>query len=263
MRSGEIAKLAGVTVRTLRHYRSVGLLPEPPHSENGYANYSIDHLIRILRIKQLASLGFSLERIGGLLEDMDANEGESSVDPLDELDHQLERHIEQLQQQRRTIALLKNRHLDADIPAQFADLMGMLRETDPAPSWPMAEKEATLIAAHTFDEASIDEMEAILRAIAERGLAHERYLIEQRLIQLTPDASRAECDEIVADGVAFIEQIADCFSKESWERQSTETELLLERIQLEQFNQVQKHVFKRILDEAERIILSRDNRKSH
>ena len=29
LRSGELAKLAGVTVRTLRHYRTIGLLPDP------------------------------------------------------------------------------------------------------------------------------------------------------------------------------------------------------------------------------------------
>lgn len=263
MRSGEIAKLAGVTVRTLRHYRAVGLLPEPPRSENGYANYSIEHLIRILRIKQLALLGFSLERIGNLLEDMDASESANSIDPLDELDHQLKQHIEQLQQQRRTVALLKNRHLDADVPAQFVDLVSTLRKVDPAPAWPMAEKETALLAAHTLDETSIDEVKVALRAIAERGLARERCLLEQRLVQLTPDASITECDEIVADGVAFIKQLVDCFSTENWERQSTENELLLERIQLEQFNDAQKYVFKRLLSEAEQTVLSKKDCENH
>lgn len=30
MKSSELAKLAGVSVRTLRHYHAIGLLPEPP-----------------------------------------------------------------------------------------------------------------------------------------------------------------------------------------------------------------------------------------
>ena len=51
MRSGEIARLAGVTVRTLRHYRSIGLLPEPNRSDNGYCEYTLDDLLRLLRIK--------------------------------------------------------------------------------------------------------------------------------------------------------------------------------------------------------------------
>ena len=72
LRSGDVAKLAGVTVRTLRHYRSIGLLPEPPRDDNGYCSYGIEDLARVLRIKRLASLGFSLEDIGGMLNDMDA-----------------------------------------------------------------------------------------------------------------------------------------------------------------------------------------------
>lgn len=72
LRSGELAKLAGVTVRTLRHYRTIGLLPDPPRDENGYCSYGIEDLVRVLRIKRLASLGFSLDDIKGMLDDMDA-----------------------------------------------------------------------------------------------------------------------------------------------------------------------------------------------
>ena len=62
LRSGDVAKLAGVTVRTLRHYRSIGLLPEPPRDDNGYCSYGIEDLARVLRIKRLASLGLFARR---------------------------------------------------------------------------------------------------------------------------------------------------------------------------------------------------------
>lgn len=39
MRSNELAKLAGVTVRTLRHYHAIGLMAEPSRAENGYREY--------------------------------------------------------------------------------------------------------------------------------------------------------------------------------------------------------------------------------
>ena len=35
MLSSELAELAGVTVRTLRHYHQIGLLPEPPRTAGG------------------------------------------------------------------------------------------------------------------------------------------------------------------------------------------------------------------------------------
>ena len=67
MKSSEIAKLAGVSVRTLRHYHAIGLLPEPPRGENGYRDYGAGNLVRLLRIKRLSSLGFSLSRISEVL----------------------------------------------------------------------------------------------------------------------------------------------------------------------------------------------------
>ena len=52
MKSSEIAKLAGVSVRTLRHYHAIDLLPEPPRGENGYRDYGAGDLVRLLRIKR-------------------------------------------------------------------------------------------------------------------------------------------------------------------------------------------------------------------
>ena len=73
MKSSEIAKLAGVSVRTLRHYHAIDLLPEPPRGENGYRDYGAGDLVRLLRIKRLSSLGFSLSRISEVLDEMDAH----------------------------------------------------------------------------------------------------------------------------------------------------------------------------------------------
>ncbi len=55
MKSSELARMAGVSVRTLRHYHAIGLLPEPPRGDNGYRDYEPTHLLRLLRIRQLAS----------------------------------------------------------------------------------------------------------------------------------------------------------------------------------------------------------------
>jgi hypothetical protein len=48
----EIAELAGTTVRAVRHYHEVGLLDEPKRRANGYKQYGVAHLIRLLRIKR-------------------------------------------------------------------------------------------------------------------------------------------------------------------------------------------------------------------
>lgn len=63
----ELSRLAGVTVRTLHHYDSLGLLCPSIRQENGYRVYSEGDVLRLQRIVALKFFGFSLERIQELL----------------------------------------------------------------------------------------------------------------------------------------------------------------------------------------------------
>ena len=45
----EVARLAGTTSRTLRHYDAVGLLPPSRVAANGYRHYDADALVRLQR----------------------------------------------------------------------------------------------------------------------------------------------------------------------------------------------------------------------
>ncbi len=69
-RIGEFSKLTRVSVRMLRHYDQLGLL-KPSHTDasTNYRHYSADQLPRLNRILALRDLGFSLDQIGGLLDD--------------------------------------------------------------------------------------------------------------------------------------------------------------------------------------------------
>lgn len=71
LRIGEVAKLVGVTPKTVRHYEKVGLLKKPERSESGYRLYSADDLLRLHRVKKLQSLGLSLRRVGDVLGEAD------------------------------------------------------------------------------------------------------------------------------------------------------------------------------------------------
>jgi DNA-binding transcriptional MerR regulator len=53
----EIAELADTTVRAVRLDHEVGLLDEPERRTNGYKQYGVAHLIRLLRIKRLTDRG--------------------------------------------------------------------------------------------------------------------------------------------------------------------------------------------------------------
>lgn len=66
-RVAELARLAGVTVRTLHHYDQIGLLRPASVSEAGYRLYSPADLTRLQQIATLQWLGFSLREIAELL----------------------------------------------------------------------------------------------------------------------------------------------------------------------------------------------------
>lgn len=64
----EIAKLAGTTSRTLRHYDELGLLAPSRIASNGYRHYDERALVRLQRILLLRELGLGLPAIGEVLE---------------------------------------------------------------------------------------------------------------------------------------------------------------------------------------------------
>src|ERR1700722_5955214 len=66
---GEFASLGMVSVRTLRHYDEIGLLP-PAHidQQTGYRGYSADQLGQLNRIAALKGLGLSLAQTRQLLD---------------------------------------------------------------------------------------------------------------------------------------------------------------------------------------------------
>lgn len=63
MTIAEIATLAGVTTRAVRHYHRVGALPEPERRGNGYRDYDLTDLARLLRLRRMVDAGVPLRRI--------------------------------------------------------------------------------------------------------------------------------------------------------------------------------------------------------
>jgi DNA-binding transcriptional MerR regulator len=68
---GTLARLAGVTVRTLHHYDEIGLLSPKRRSAKGYRLYGADDLLRLQQIMVRRELGMSLEQIARALDDPD------------------------------------------------------------------------------------------------------------------------------------------------------------------------------------------------
>lgn len=63
MKVSELARLAGVTADTVRHYTRIGLLQPRRDPDNGYQLYDADALKRLRFIQKARLLGFSLREI--------------------------------------------------------------------------------------------------------------------------------------------------------------------------------------------------------
>jgi DNA-binding transcriptional MerR regulator len=70
---GEVAALAGVTVRTLHHYDRIGLVTPSGRTAAGYRDYATTDLDRLHQVLVYRELGFPLEEIATLLDDPDAD----------------------------------------------------------------------------------------------------------------------------------------------------------------------------------------------
>ena len=67
MRAGELAKAAGVSTDTLRHYERKGVLPAPRRSPNGYREYEPESLERVLLVRRALAVGFTLDELARIL----------------------------------------------------------------------------------------------------------------------------------------------------------------------------------------------------
>lgn len=67
LRSGELARLAGVSTDTLRHYERKNLLTRPRRSANGYREYPASDLDRVRLVRAALGIGFTLDELARIL----------------------------------------------------------------------------------------------------------------------------------------------------------------------------------------------------
>ena len=72
MHIGELAERTGLSLRTLRHYDDVGLVSASARTEGGFRLYTQDDYDRLILIRRMKPLGFSLEEMAELLRVIDA-----------------------------------------------------------------------------------------------------------------------------------------------------------------------------------------------
>jgi DNA-binding transcriptional MerR regulator len=185
----EIAELAGTSLRAVRHYHDIGLLPEPERRSNGYKQYGVTHLMRLLRITKLVTLGFSLHQIADL-----GDGDEHPAEALRALDADLARQIEQRQRLRAELAEILGSGLATDLPSEFAGARKEFSEADRnfiavigrvlgkkerAAYAELLTDEARMESDDDFDALPADADETTRQELAERLAAEVRRLSEQ------------------------------------------------------------------------------------
>lgn len=196
MRISDCADLTGTTVRTIRYYHQIGLLPVPSGVRR---DYGLDHIARILRIRWLAEAGLSLEAIADLV-----NEGSTTLEDLSATAASIDDRIAELRSQRRRIDALiamaeEGRELTALPPALdiFYDRIAATTR-DPA-ALKVLHRERRL--AEMFAQRGLvpKRAEALVNALTEEDLAYvaDFYTRYARLTELPDDQVQAEIDDLV------------------------------------------------------------------
>ncbi|MFF5100825.1 MULTISPECIES: MerR family transcriptional regulator [Actinosynnema] len=120
----QLAELAGTTVKAVRHYHATGLLDLPDRAANGYKQYKIPHLVRLLQIKRLSDLGVPLAQIAVM-----GKADEESEEAIRALDAELAASVERINRVRAELALALRHRAPAHVPPALAPFSRQLTES--------------------------------------------------------------------------------------------------------------------------------------
>ena len=194
MRSSELAAIAGVSVRALRHYHQLGILPEPPRSANGYRDYNVHHLVRLLRIVRLAGLGFPLHKL--------RNSSTARRRPglaADQLDAELAARIDRLTAQRALVARLKQERAAPDLPPEFAPYAALFAAGGLPPRFARLDREQLILLAHLVGDEHLTSIARLYGRLAEPGLLAAATEAAARFAELDDDSGDETLREVADD----------------------------------------------------------------
>ena len=79
MQIGEVAERTQLSIRTIRHYDQVGLVPPSGRSDGGFRLYTAEDVTRLNYVRWITPLGFSLEETAELLRLIEGAEDQNQL----------------------------------------------------------------------------------------------------------------------------------------------------------------------------------------
>lgn len=191
---GELAGYAGVTVRTVRHYHQVGLLPEPERDASGYRRYGATAVVQLIRIRTLADAGVPLAQIAEMLDADDATFAEA----VRRIDARLRAEIQRLQTSRRQIAQLAAGDSLA-LPPEVTAYLDGLRALGVSERMVTSERDAWILVAARWPDKVREWMPAKMAELEDPRVIHLYQVLTKLFETDEPDeALMTEVADIMA-----------------------------------------------------------------
>jgi DNA-binding transcriptional MerR regulator len=234
---GQLAAYAGVTVRAVRHYHQIGLLPEPERDASGYRRYGATAVVSLIKIRSLANAGVPLSQIGQMLE-ADAS---TFAEAVQRIDSHLREEIERLETSRKQIAQLAAGDSLA-LPPEVISYFDRLREIGASERMVEAERDGWILVAARWpdhipevmlgklaqlDDPQLVRLYRILSEILERDADDDPRLEEAADILAGLAEQAYTSGEMAHDDLAF--DLIDALAVESNPRSQRMLDLMRER----------------------------------
>jgi DNA-binding transcriptional MerR regulator len=238
----QLAAYAGVTVRAVRHYHQIGLLPEPDRDASGYRRYGATAVVSLIKIRALANAGVPLSQIGQMLE-ADAS---AFAEAVQRIDSQLRDEIERLETSRKEIAQLAAGD-SLVLPPEVVSYLDRLREIGASPRVVAGERDGWILVAARwpdrirewmpgkFAELENPRLIRLYRVLSELtesdapddSLLEEAADIMAGLLEQAYASGETDLGQVAQDDLAF--DLLDALAVESDPRAERMLELMRER----------------------------------
>lgn len=162
LKVGELAKRCGLTVRTLHHYDSIGLLTPSARSDSGYRLYNRDDIARLHQIQALRRFELALADIEAVLE----NPGTHLASIVDQQIQMLDSQIAQSTTLRERLTQLQGQLLRGEEP-ELADWLTTLEMMNMYDRYFTKEEQKRFPLLKTADNSTTNEWAELVQAVRE------------------------------------------------------------------------------------------------
>lgn len=191
---GQLAAYAGVTVRAVRHYHQVGLLPEPERDRSGYRTYDATAVVQLIKIRALADAGVPLAHVPELLE----ASPEEFARAVRQIDQRLREEINRLQRHRREVARLAAGDSLA-LPEEAVVYLDELRAAGASDFMVEVERDAWILIAARWPERMPELMAAKRAQLEDPAVVRLYRILDDPMSWTTDDPRLVEFADVFAE----------------------------------------------------------------